>query len=147
LLTPSRKRIGRAVARRSRSALVAEVLKDPTTKQCMMKRIGLLIRREMRQMCSIESILKSQSKCDLKDFTWKKLLCELELNAPLLFSILQSCTATQIPKPNREAVIGMCSAILLKHRFSKMSIVQKVISMILYAGNCSKQVSVIYTSM
>ena len=47
---------------------------------------------------------------------------------------------TRKPRTNRNAVIGMCSAILLKFRNSKMSMVQKMLSLILYAGNSGKQV-------
>ena len=35
-------------------------------------------------------------------------------------------------------MIGMCSALLLKYRFSKMCIVQIVISVALAAGGCRK---------
>lgn len=143
-MTPSRKYMGRAVARCSKSAVVAEILKDPATKKHLMKRIGMLVRRELVLMCSknTNSILSSQSMSDLKEFTWDKLLAELSINAPILLSILQSCTHTSITRPNQNAVIGMCCAILLKFRFSKMSMVQKIMSLILYAGNSGKQVNI-----
>ena len=37
-------------------------------------------------------------------------------------------------------VIGTCVAILLKHRNPKLSLLQKIISLVLYAGHASKQV-------
>ena len=77
---------------------------------------------------------------DLRNFTWNSLLSELSLKAPTLLSILQSCTYLSKPRQNRSAVIGMCSALLLKHRFSKMCIVQKVISLALASGGCRKLV-------
>ena len=134
--------MGRAVARQSKSSMVSEVFKDTAAKKYVMKKIGILVRREIVQMCSdkTKSILSSQSMSDLKDFTWDKLLTELSANAPTLLSILQSCTHTRKTKPNHNAVIGMCCAIILKYHFSKMSMVQKIMSLILYAGNSGKQV-------
>ena len=76
----------------------------------------------------------------LKEFTWDKLFEELSFNAPILLSILRDCTQTRRPRTNRSAVIGMCFAILLKYRYLKMNLIQKIISMILYAGDSTKQV-------
>ena len=58
----------------------------------------------------------------------------------LTFSIiiLSSITKTKSERANQNAIIGMCATILLKHRYSKMSLVQKIISTILYAGHTSK---------
>ena len=93
-------------------------------------------------MCSehTSSVLSSQSVTDLWEFTWEKLLHELKVNAPILLSILRECTKTRRPRPNQNAVIGMCAVILLKHRFKKMSLVQRILSLILYAGHSGKQV-------
>ena len=128
-LTPTRKPAGKALARRSQCALMSELLKDPANTKYLLRRIGILLRRELALMCSdrTNSILRSQSMSDLRNFTWNSLLSELSLKAPTLLSILQSCTYLSKPHQNRSAVIGMCSALLLKHRFSKMCIVQKVI--------------------
>ena len=131
------------MARRSKSALVAEVLRDPITRQYMIKHVGMIVRRELSLMCSEKtgSILSSKDVCDLKEFTWDKLLTEIASNAPVFLSILEICTQTRRPRSNQSAVIGMCFVILLKYRYLKMTLVQKIVSMILYAGDCSKQVS------
>ena len=141
-LTPTRKPAGKALARRSRCALMSELLKDPANTKYLLRRIGILLRRELALMCSDQtnSILRSQSMSDLRNFTWNSLLSELSLKAPTLLPILQSCTYLSKPRQNRSAVIGMCSALLLKHRFSKMCIVQKVISLALASGGCRKLV-------
>lgn len=142
MLTPSRKHIGKAVARRSKNTIVREMLKDPGTKSYVVKKIGILVRRELMLMCSerVNSILSSQSMSDLKTFSWKALLSELSSNAPVFLSILQSCTHTRKPRQNKDGVIGMCCAILLKFRYQNMCLVQKILSLILHAGHCGKQV-------
>lgn len=143
MLTPSRKHMGKAVARRSKNAIVRELLENPVTKSYVVKKIGVLVRKELVLMCSekTKSVLSSQSISDLKAFNWKALLAELSSSAPILLSILQSCTHTGKPRVNQDGVIGMCCAILLKFRYQKMCIVQKILSLILYAGNSGKHVS------
>ena len=86
------------------------------------------------------SFLCSQSKADLKEFKWDRLHAELSDNAPTLLSILLAATKTRVPRPNAHIVVGTCVAILLKHCNPKMSLLQKIISLVLYAGHASKQV-------
>ena len=134
--------MGKAVARRSRSALVAEALKDPVTKGYIVRRIGMMVKNELILMCSerVSSLLKRQSP---KEFNWNTFMKELSTNAPALLTLLKSCTHTRIPRQNQTAVIGVCCAILLKFRYSKMSLFHKIVSLILYAGNCGKQVIIV----
>lgn len=142
MLTPTRKHIGKAVARGSRQAVAVQCLKEPATRKYLLKRIGVLVRNELISMCSdsTSSILRTQCVSELREFSWEKLLSELQAKAPVFLSILHQCTRTQRPRRNQHAVVGMCAAIILKHRFSKMSLVQRILSMILYAGHSGKQV-------
>lgn len=142
-LTPTRKHIGKAVARGRRQSVAIECLKEPSTRKHLLKRIGMLVRNELIALCSdsSNSILRQQCVSELKEFTWKKLLSELENKAPVFLTILRECTHTRRPRSNRDAVMGMCAAILLKHRFSNMSLVQKMMSLVLYGGHSGKQVS------
>lgn len=130
------------MARGSKKAVALECLKDPMTRAYLLKGIGVLIRNELKAMCmdSRCSILRSGSAQDLKNFTWDALLVEAVETAPVLSEILQQCTHTSQLRSNRPAVIGMCLSILLKHRFAKMSLVQKIMTLILYAGHSGKQV-------
>lgn len=116
---------------------------DPQTRHHILEMIGRIIRSEMTVMCSDKtgSVLRSQSMQDLKNFKWKKLISELEKSAPVFLQLLRSCTQTRKPRENRDSVIGMCAAIVLKNRFAKMSLLQKILSLVLYAGHCGKQVS------
>lgn len=142
-LTPSRKYIGKAIARGRRQTVAIECLREKRTRVYLLKRIGVALRNELRVMCSesTNSILSNQSVSELKDFTWNKLLSELEKYAPTFLMILRESTHTRRPRHNRNAVIGMCAALILKLRFSKMCLVQKIMSLILYGGHSGKQVS------
>ena len=107
-----------------------------------MRKVGAHIRQELILMCSdkVNSILASQSESDMKTFRWKNLMSELSENAPVFLSLLQSCTWTRNSYINRDAIIGICTAMLLKYRYSKMSLLQRILSIILYAGHSGKEV-------
>ena len=49
--------------------------------------------------------------------------------APVLLSILKDATVIRTYKPNREGIISMCAALLLKHHYFKMSQVQKILAL------------------
>ena len=122
--------------------IAVETLKDPSTKGYIVSNMGRELSREIRAMASdhVKSILQSQNPDDLKKFKWDTLLCELSKYAPVLSRLLLLATKTKKPRLNQKAVIGICVAILINHRNSKMNLVQKIASMILYAGHTSKQV-------
>ena len=127
------------MARRSKKTIAVESMRDPCTRQFLLKLFGREVRNEIRSMSS-ESFLSSQSNELLKDFQWDRLLAELSCKAPVLLEILHEATKTRVPRSNSHLVIGTCAAILLKHRNAKMSLLQKIISLVLYAGHASKQV-------
>ena len=84
---------------------------------------------------------------DLQNFCWDKLISELSVKAPTLLCILQAATKKRIPRKNTKAVICMCAAILFKHLNSSISLVQKVVTTILFAGHAMKQVSHVFYCM
>ena len=94
-------------------------------------------------MCSdnVNSILKSLNTDELKLFTWDKVLSELKLHAPVLTNILLSCTKTKAVHKNQTGTVGFIASILFKYKYNRMNLVQKIISLILYAGHCAKQVN------
>lgn len=122
-----------------------ECVKNPTTKRFLVKKLVQLLRKEMKKMCSDDvcSVLQNKSSEALCKFSWESLIKELSNNAPILLHILQGCTKTRKPRINREATIGICAAILLRFRYARMSLVQKILSLVLYAGHSAKQVQLL----
>lgn len=106
-----------------------------------MKKIGRLLRKEMKVMCAVKtgSILRSGSYNDMKNFKWETMIGEMKTHAPVLTSILSSCIETS--KRNRKATIGVCASILFQCRSSQMSLLQKIIMLLLHASHCGKQVN------
>ncbi len=86
MLTPKRKPIVKAVARRGMKAVGLQALKDPETRKHILKLLGREMTREVKTMssCKVNSILKSQDRKLLKEFTWNMLDKELSTHAPLL---------------------------------------------------------------
>ena len=122
--------------------MARECFKEPTTRAHLLKHIGMVIRNELKTMCSdrTDSLLRAENAAQLKTFTWEKLLAELSKSAPIFLSLLHAATHTRRTKENQNAVIGICAAVILKYRFQKMNLVQKLISVILYAGHSGKRV-------
>ena len=143
VLTPSRKHLGKAVAHKRKMVVARECCKDSGTLKYIIAILGSKMRKEIHTMCSdnTKSFLQSQSKEKLTTgLSWDQLHSELSKNAPTLLSFLQACTKTRVARPNTKAVVGVCAAIILKHRQPKMNLLQKIISLILYAGHASKKV-------
>ena len=142
ILTPKRKKLGKAVARGFNHSIIRECFSNTTTKKELYWKLVQLLRREIKNMCSekVNSLLLDKSSGALSEFSWEKLKNELSSNAPTLFCILQGCTMTKVPRSNRDATIGICAAILLRFHYPKMSLVQRIISIVLYTGHSAKQV-------
>lgn len=134
--------MGRSIARGSKKSLIDQCHDDPETRKFMLNKIGRVLKGEMKIMSQVKtgSILRSGSYDDMKVFQWETLLEELKLHAPVLYNILDSCTSTKHQRINRSATIGICAAILLRYRCSRMSLVQKVLMLVLHASHCGKQV-------
>ena len=65
---------------------------------------------------------------------------ELAIYTPILLHILKAITYDKTERCNRDATFAVCASVLLKYWYQTMSIVQKIVSPILYAGHSSKQV-------
>ena len=107
-----------------------------------MEKMGKLVRLEICKLCSdgCGSMLHKQDVDSIKSFSWDALYSELVDNSPILMSILDACSRTNTERVNRKAVVSMCVVLLLKNRFAKMCLVQKIVSLILYSGRADKMV-------
>ena len=103
-----------------------------------------MLRLELCKLCSDKSpsTLRIYSKESFKCFNWDNVINEFSQIAPTLLSLFELLTVTKSERPNRKCVIAMCISLLLKNRFAKACFIQKLISLILYSGHASKQVSV-----
>lgn len=142
LLTPQRKRLGKAVARRSSKTVAKECLKNECSRNHTLNILCSSIYKEVKSIAStkVQSTLLYQSKQSITDFDWKQVEREMATRCPLLLKILTAATRTRSERANRTTTIVMCLAMIVKHRNPNVNLLQKIISLILYAGHCSKQV-------
>ena len=114
-------------------------------RKILIEKVGRTARLELTTMCSerVNSVLQRSSKDVYHTFEYDEIFAELEEHTPLLLAVFKSCTRTSKPRSNQKAVIVMCMAILLKYRYGKMSLIQRIVSVILYAGHSGKQVNLV----
>ena len=112
MLTPSRKHIGRAIARGSRMSVVSHCFEDPVLRDLIINKIGRVVQSEVATLCTdkCNSVLRCHSKEELVKFKWQSVNQEMRVYSPTLLSLLHAATRTQRDRPNRDAVITMCSA-------------------------------------
>ena len=106
--------MGKAVARGSRLSIATQCLNDEDVSKHIIKKVCRMVRSEMEVLCSdrVDSALKHHSRDELINFKWSNVYDELRQHAPILLEILLAATATHCPRPNREALISMCAAMI-----------------------------------
>ena len=136
--------IGKSLFHGSRYALVDHCLKNEVLRRITVRKAGAIISSEISKLCSfqVDSILGLPIK-SFKNFSWKDLILEMKHHSPTLLSLLTSFNKTtqKRSRSNPECIIGICTAILCKHRCNRMSFLQKLLSVMLYSGHTTKQVS------
>lgn len=141
LKTPRGRHMTKSIARGHKKGLVDQCFGDEETHTYIRKKTESIIRKEVKKMCSadVNSILQHRHVEDLVSFKWDTLLAELKSHAPTLLTTL---TAAIGKHSENSAIVGVCCAVILKSRYRRMSLVQKLVAVILQAGHCSKQVKV-----
>lgn len=123
--------------------MVDECFADAEIRRYFFHKMSRIVQSELKAMCSacVSSVLQDRSNEAIKTFQWTSLLSEVRINVPVLYRILLACTKTKKPRSNHLGVLGMCTAMLLRHRSDRMSLVHKIIGLILYTGHSGKQVN------
>ena len=93
------------------------------------------------------SILRNKGPEALKIFSWSTLVEELKKRAPSTVSLLEACSKREhrygTPKghiSSMNMLVCIVCGILLRMRSQRMNLIQKMVSIIFYAGHASKQV-------
>lgn len=106
-----------------------------------------MVHQEIVLLCSdrVNSSLLNPSADSLVQFSWDSLYAELKNHCPILTQILKGGTRiNELRQNQKNSIISMCISLMCNHRRKSMSLVQQVISILLYNGHCSKQVSLVY---
>ena len=94
ILTPSRKRLGKLVARGSRISIANEYFEDPELRKLIVSKVGTIICKELKTMCSnqFNSVLRCKDPAMMCKFRSKQLLTDMESCSPTLLRVLTKCT-------------------------------------------------------
>ena len=109
------------------------------------------LQKEMTQVASFKegySCLRQKDLESLQNFSWETLNLELQSKAPTLYAVLEGCVnvrrkgkkSLQTQHSKNLAILGICAAILLRHRNHHLNLVQRIISLILFSGHAGKKV-------
>ena len=146
MLTPSHKRFGKSLAWGGKLSIAAQCLSDLECRKHVAAGIGRVLQSELAVMCSkgFGSILCSTSPKNLKSFSWHQVVAETQACTPTLLHLLQSCMRTKrgFYKHKQKSIIGFLVSIMCKYQCQQMSLFQKMVSLVLYAGHSSKQVQI-----
>ena len=135
--------------RYKKSPYTARVMLNPQSslRQTTISEVSQSVRREIRRVCARaeagDSILRSAFNVNsLTCFSWKSILAELKMRTPTFYTLLRGAL---MKHRSRHLLVshrglGMTACVLLKHRNKHMALTQALISVVMYAGHCSKQV-------
>lgn len=124
-----------------KSPYTARVLIKGSLRKATISELCKEIKKEIKSIASRkygDSLLRL-GHYDLRKFSWKPVIKELNSNAPILMSVLKSA----LGKKSSLSCIRIVASILLKNFCKHLALPQAVVSIILYSGHCSNQVCVL----
>ena len=145
VFTPNRKHLGKAVAQKRKMAVARECCKDSGTLKYIIAIHGLKMQKEIRTMCSdnTKSFLQSQSKEKLTiGLSGINSIRNCPKTDPLYSDFCKLAQKPGWPDQTQKLLCRLCAAMILKHRQPRMNLLQKIISLILYAGHASPNVTI-----
>lgn len=141
LTTPRRSRLTSLVVRGTAKSVARYCMAHPYYSKAMIQEAARQMIHELKVACSdtANSILSSKETSALLYFDWKLIADEAKQHSPMFFALLESmfdfCNELQ-----KSTLIGVVYAIVCQSYRETMNLFQRLISVILYAGHCSKQV-------
>lgn len=136
IITPERRRSIIALGRRNYKSAAAKIVTNMKTHSYAMDALVRQIRREMKTICSLKhnSILRDKHEA-IQKFSWETIWLELKQQVPTLVSMVQRL----LPKAEN-SFLSFVMCIILKKRCRNMCLLQRTISILLYANASNKQV-------
>ena len=139
-VTPTRRRICRPLIWKNYQSFSNQCAQNTCTRKAMIKAVSCIISREIAAICSDKhhSVVRSKSIEVLPSLDCKEMIDALYSHAPTLLSLLRALLKTRVPRSNADLILAVINGIILKHRRPSCSLIQHVISLILYAGHSAK---------
>ena len=93
-------------------------------------------------MSTAQSVLQRNTMDGLEMLNWNALLSDMQQRAPVLTAVLSAAMSRKKKEKSfTAAALASCFAVLLKGRNQRMSLLQRICSLVLYAGHAGKAVS------
>lgn len=142
-LTPTRKVLAKRLACGSAVSVAVECVQNKKTQKHVITALAQNIRKELKQLCSrrVMSLQRARDSSTLQGFNWDAIVDEATEHAPNLVQLLGECTKRKKSEMTQKSTIGMLLSLLCKNRNPKMTLFQRMISLVLYAGHSAKKVS------
>jgi hypothetical protein len=142
--TPNRRKLTKLIIKGKPTSVANHIMKDPRYLPALLRRVGQSIGKEVVSLCSdkVASSFGKSKVSDLMCIDWGKMIEEVKVHAPCWSSMILSCFRTLNKNKRSDPLVLMIVSLLCNFRKRSMNVIQKVISIILYAGHCSKKVSV-----
>lgn len=135
-ITPNREDATVRIARRSYPSMASTIVDNFSVET--ITALSKQINKEMDLVCSTKSDTIFNKDCNKVDFSWDRIWQEIEMYLPTMLALLVSIMDKKTNKP----LVCMIVSMVLKHRFHKLSLVQEVISVLLYGNSAHKQVNI-----
>lgn len=147
-LTEDESRLGRALAGGHIPSVAKAVMRSGSLRNAVILRVLDQLDNECVKLCQVSSpsLFSKVPLSTLEEFEWDKFIQELQERAPLLFQILSTIASRNDHrnqcKTGKAHYPGICmaAAVILKERSQRMTGVQSVMSLLLFASHVDKQV-------
>ena len=102
----------------------------------MVHAVSKEIQQELSQMCSTKqnSVLMTDGE-NIRSFSWNTVWLELQQQMPIFSSLLNA-----VESKGNQILQCVIACVILKNKYQKLSLLQKIISTFLYANAVPKQV-------
>ena len=141
LTTPKRSRLTSLVIRGTTKSVARYCMSNSYYSKPIVLEVAKKIRHELNFTCSdtAVSILSSKETSALFGFDWNLIADEAKQHTSVLFTLLDNLFDFH-NEYQKNISIGIVYAIVCQSYRESMNLFQRLISVILYAGHCSKQV-------
>ena len=141
-LTPTRKLLAKRLARGSSVSVAVECVRNKKTQKHVITALSRNIRKELKELCSrrVMSLQRARDSNTLQGFNWDAIVDEAAEHAPNLVQLLAECTKGKKSETTQKSMIGMCLSLLCNNHNPKMTLFQRMLSLVLYAGHSAKKV-------
>lgn len=122
------------------------ILTVPRLKSCLKYRLLEDIDQQCRALCtrkrnpSVLHVTKIQCKEKIQNFKWSDIVEEMKERAPDLLDFISTVSVPVLKSENQIPAVCMIYGLLLHERWTELSLVQKIVTVILGVGHVTSKV-------